>query len=33
MNEYVMTINAEEEINIDYLTVFDIEGIILTGER
>ncbi len=31
-SEYIMAIHAEEEMNDDNLTVFDIEGIIITGE-
>lgn len=30
--EYVMTLHAEEEMDEDGLTIFDVEGIILTGE-
>lgn len=30
--EYVMTIHAEEEMENDHLSIFDIEEIILTGE-
>lgn len=29
---YVMTLHAEEEMNNDYLTIYDIERGILTGE-
>ena len=29
---YVMTLHAEEEMNDDNLTIFDVEWIILTGE-
>ena len=29
---YVMTIHAEEEMDDDGLTIFDIERVILTGE-
>ena len=30
--DYVMTIHAEEEMENDHLSIFDIEEIILTGE-
>lgn len=30
--QYVMTIHAEEEMNFDEFTIFDIENAILTGE-
>jgi hypothetical protein len=30
--EYVMTIHAEEEMNNDYLTIYDVERGILTGK-
>lgn len=29
--DYVMTLHAEEEMNDDGLTIFDVESIILTG--
>lgn len=29
--QYVMTLHAEEEMNDDLLTVFDVERVILTG--
>jgi uncharacterized DUF497 family protein len=31
-NNYVMTLHAEEEMDNDNLTIFDIEGVILTGK-
>ena len=31
-NDYIMTIHAEEEMDDDGLTIFDIERSILTGE-
>ena len=31
-NDYVMTLHAEEEMDNDNLTIFDIEGVILTGK-
>jgi hypothetical protein len=30
--EYVMTLHAEEEMDEDGLTIFDVESVILTGE-
>jgi hypothetical protein len=30
--QYVMTLHAEEEMNDDELTIFDVERAILTGE-
>ena len=30
--QYVMTLHAEEEMNDDNLTIFDVERVILTGE-
>ena len=30
--EYLMTIHAEEEMNNDDMTIFDVENCILTGE-
>lgn len=30
--QYVMTLHAEEEMNNDGLTIFDVERVILTGE-
>lgn len=30
--EYVMTVHAEEEMDEDELTIFDVESVILTGE-
>ena len=30
--EYVMTIHGEEEMNNDYLTIYDVESCILTGK-
>ena len=30
--QYVMTLHAEEEMNDDYLTIYDVERGILTGE-
>ena len=30
--EYVMTIHAEEEMDDDGLTIFDVEHVLLTGE-
>jgi uncharacterized protein DUF4258 len=30
--EYVMTLHAEDEMNDDELSIFDVEGGILTGE-
>ena len=29
---YVMTLHAEDEMDADGLTIFDVEGIILTGQ-
>lgn len=29
---YVMTIHGEEEMNNDYLTIYDVESCILTGK-
>jgi hypothetical protein len=31
-NEYIMTIHAEEEMDDDGLTIFDLERCVLTGE-
>ncbi len=31
-NNYVMTLHAEEEMNDDELSIFDVECVILTGE-
>ena len=31
-NKYIMTLHAEEEMNDDELSIFDIEHAILTGE-
>ena len=31
-NDYIMTIHAEEEMDDDGLTIFDIERCVLTGE-
>jgi hypothetical protein len=30
--EYVMTIHGEEEMNNDYLTIYDVESCMLTGK-
>lgn len=30
--EYLMTLHAEEEMNEDDLTVFDVESVVLTGK-
>jgi uncharacterized DUF497 family protein len=30
--DYIMTIHAEEEMNNDSLSIFDVENVILTGE-
>jgi len=30
--EYIMAIHAEEEMNDDNLSIFDVEGCILTGK-
>ncbi|VEN74704.1 conserved hypothetical protein [Candidatus Desulfarcum epimagneticum] len=30
--QYIMTLHAEEEMNDDNLSIFDIENIVLTGE-
>lgn len=32
MREYVMSVHAEEEMDEDGLTIFDVESVILTGE-
>ncbi|MDL1892295.1 DUF4258 domain-containing protein [Sphingobacteriales bacterium CHB3] len=32
ISQYVLTTHAEEEMNQDSLTIFDIEGTFLTGE-
>lgn len=32
IRQYVMTLHAEEEMNDDELTIFDVERAILTGE-
>lgn len=31
-SQYVMTLHAEEEMNDDQLSIYDIESVILTGE-
>ena len=30
--EYVMTIHADEEMDADNLTIFDVENVVLTGQ-
>jgi len=30
--QYVMTLHAEDEMDADGLTIFDVEGVILTGQ-
>ncbi|MBI5416848.1 DUF4258 domain-containing protein [Candidatus Poribacteria bacterium] len=30
--QYIMTLHAEEEMNNDYLTIYDIESCLLTGK-
>jgi hypothetical protein len=32
LRQYVMTIHADEEIDDDDLTIFDVENVVLTGE-
>jgi len=31
-NQYVMTLHAEEEMNDDQLSIYDVESVILNGE-